>query len=105
MAKIKWSIHRKDSKIGKTEEVDDQLAQRYVDTGMATFVDEPETKSADTADTADTGPEVGEPVIDPASTDAGKADTAAQAGPNALSKPADGKAGAPAATAKPGSAK
>ncbi|OZC62144.1 hypothetical protein CH267_00965 [Rhodococcus sp. 06-621-2] len=102
MAKIKWSIHRKDSKIGKTEEVDDQLAQRYVDTGMATFVDEPETKVADTADAS---PEAGEPVIDPASTDAGKADTAASAGPNALSKPADGKAGAPAAPAKPGSAK
>lgn len=38
--KIKWSAHRSDKKIGTVEELDDHAAERYVDTGMAVYVDD-----------------------------------------------------------------
>ena len=118
---IKWSIHRDDKKIGTVEKFDDEhAADRYVDTGMATYVDdvEPESEpaSGDTekvepvpaeTDSAPTTPDVAtdEPVTDAGKATAGTAPT----GPNSTSKTgqaADGKsapAPAPKATRASGS--
>lgn len=49
MTQIQWSIHRDGAKIGTVEDIKDpHLADRYVSTGMATFVvDEPEVTEAE----------------------------------------------------------
>lgn len=90
MKTIRWSLHRDDSKIDQTEDFEDEhAAARYVDTGMATYVDAEPVAEADVAPPATVGS--AEADLPDAKTDVKAADTDASApvpdGPNSLSKP------------------
>ncbi|MGR6579268.1 hypothetical protein ACT89R_01685 [Rhodococcus qingshengii] len=67
MTQIQWSIHRDGTKIGTVEDIEDpNLADRYVSTGMATFVvDEPEAPTADpvSAEPVSADPAPADPVV------------------------------------------
>ncbi|OZE35606.1 MULTISPECIES: hypothetical protein [unclassified Rhodococcus (in: high G+C Gram-positive bacteria)] len=102
MKTIRWSLHRDDSKIDKTEDFEDEhAAARYVDTGMATYVDDPKPVAEPDAPSTDST----DADLPDAKADVKAADTDASApvpdGPNSLSKPGQGADTKPAAGAKP----